>query len=258
MGGQYIDPMPDAASTPRTAPPAGAASRLAALWRRWPTRALCRGWSGQRLCEACVSRFAAPALRCAGCAIRLGADVPLCGACVREPPPFAAAIAAVDYVPPWDRLVAGFKFHDRIDLATAFADRMDAAWRAARRPAPQWLLPVPLASSRLRERGYNQSWELARRLAARWHCRADARVLLRIRDTSHQLALPPGRRAANVRGAFLIEPRRVAELAGRHLTLVDDVMTTGATAAEIARELLRAGAASVDVWMLARTPAPGE
>ena len=75
-----------------------------------------------------------------------------------------------------------------------------------------------------------------------------------MKDTPHQLALPPERRAANVRGAFAIEPRRRHEIAGRSVAVLDDVMTTGATAGEIAATLLQAGAQSVQVWVLARTP----
>ena len=116
---------------------------------------------------------------------------------------------------------------------------------------------MPLAAERLRERGYNQAWELARRLGAALGCAADARLLLRIRNTPHQTTLALSARAANVQGAFAVEPRRLAEVRGRELTLVDDVMTTGASAAEATRVLLQAGAARVQVWVVARTPRPG-
>ncbi len=125
-------------------------------------------------------------------------------------------------------------------------------------PSPTLLLPIPLSDARLRERGYNQAWELARRLAREPGCTADARLLLRVRDTPHQLALPPEERAGNVHAAFAIEPARRAELAGREVTLVDDVMTTGATVAEAARTLLQGGAREVSVWVLARTPRPDD
>jgi ComF family protein len=130
------------------------------------------------------------------------------------------------------------------------------ASRDPSRPRPSWLVPVPLGPARLRERGYNQAWELARRLARRLAVPADPHLLLRIRETPHQLALPRAERATNVRGAFAIEPQRIAEIRGRHVTIVDDVMTTGATAAEVARVLRAAGAARVDVWVLARTARP--
>ena len=123
-------------------------------------------------------------------------------------------------------------------------------------PRPELLLPVPLSQTRLRERGYNQAWELAQRAGRALHCAADATLLLRVIDTPHQLALPPDKRVGNVRGAFAVDARRRGELTGRSVTVVDDVMTTGATAAEIARVLLKAGAAEVRISVVARTPRP--
>ena len=117
---------------------------------------------------------------------------------------------------------------------------------------------MPLSAARLRERGYNQAWELARRVARSLDVAAEAQLLLRVRETAHQLDLPPAARSGNVRGAFAVEPRRRAEVAGRRVAIVDDVMTTGSTAAELADVLKQAGAAHVDVWVVARTPRPGE
>ena len=115
-----------------------------------------------------------------------------------------------------------------------------------------------MSDARLRERGYNQAWEVARRAARRLGCAADASLVLRVRDTPHQLALPPGERAGNVRGAFAVEPRRLGEVRERTIAVVDDVMTTGSTVAELARVLKLAGAARVEVWVVARTPRPGD
>ena len=216
--------------------------------------AVCRGWGTRRVCADCVQRFGPELARCRRCALQVPAGVAVCGTCLSDPPPFAHALAALDYDHPWDGLITHFKFHAALDLAPALAQRMLDAHRRSEFAAPNWLLPVPLADTRLRERGYNQAWELARRLARAMHCPADARLLLRVKDTPHQLAFPPEQRAGNVRGAFAVEPRRRAELHGRSVTLVDDVMTTGATLAEASRTLLQAGAAEVNVWVIARTP----
>ncbi len=222
-----------------------------------PTQcALCRDWSHTRLCEACIERFCVPRPRCERCAIAVPPGVSVCGACTRQPPPFARAVAAVDYAAPWDGLVRRFKFDAALDLADVLARRiLDAVERSAA-PRPDWLLPVPLADERLRERGYNQAWELARRVARELPCATDARLLLRLKNSPHQLSLPPAERAANVRGAFAVEPRRRYALRDRHVAVLDDVMTTGATLSEVARSLLQSGAASVQVWVLARTPRP--
>ena len=216
--------------------------------------AICHGWGTQRVCEACVRRFAAPLPRCRRCALQLPAGAALCGACLTDPPPYAHTLAAVDYDHPWDGLITHFKFHAALELAPALAARMLAAQRLGHAPAPTLLLPIPLSDARLRERGYNQAWELAQRLGRALRCATDARLLLRVKDTPHQLALPPEQRAGNVRAAFAVEPRRRAELRGRRVTLVDDVMTTGATVAEATRSLLQAGASEVGVWVVARTP----
>ena len=218
---------------------------------------MCHGWGAFRVCQACITRFAEPRPRCKCCALQVPQGTDSCGACLIEPPPFARTVAAVDYEHPWDGLITQFKFHSALDLIPALVARMLAASTQAAWAPPQLLLPIPLSDMRWRERGYNQAWELAKRLGRTLDCAVDATLLLRLRDTPHQLALPPEERAGNVRAAFAVEPRRSAEVRGRRITLVDDVMTTGATVAEAARTLLQAGASEVDVWVVARTPRHG-
>jgi ComF family protein len=237
MARQYIDAMP-------------AALRLPA----WPSQCgICDGWGWSRLCDLCIARHAAPRHRCSHCALPLVAPVPVCGRCLVEPPPWDGALAALDYAPPWDGVITRFKFHEALDLAGSLAGRLFDAWQASGRERAHLLLPAPVSRERLRQRGYNQTWELTRRLAARLGVPNPPDLLLRVRDGPPQLSLPPDERAKNVRDAFAIEPLRLKELHGQNVTLVDDVMTTGATAAEVTRVLRRAGAARVDVWALART-----
>jgi ComF family protein len=220
---------------------------------------VCRQWSAEAVCADCVARWAAARPRCVRCGLQLGMQLGLtgavCGDCLRAPPPFERTLCAVDYAFPWDALTARFKFNGQVELASAFAARMAAAVQTAAAPLPTLLLPVPLSAQRLAERGYNQAWELARRLAVRLHLEADATLLQRPLDTAHQAGLDRGARQRNLRTAFMVDARRRGEVAGRRVALVDDVMTTGATAREAAAVLLRAGAAAVEVWVLARTPA---
>jgi ComF family protein len=188
-----------------------------------------------------------------------GARLVQCGDCLRQAPPQRAAVAAFDYVYPWAGLLGRLKFHDALDLARPLAGALAnaVAERDAAHPdlaGVDLVLPVPLAPARLRERGYNQAWELARRVARARRLPAQARLLERTRDTPHQLALPREARAANMRAAFMLAPGAARHVAGRHLALVDDVMTTGATLADAAHTLLRGGAASVQCWVVARTP----
>lgn len=194
--------------------------------------------------------------------MRLGLSAPACGACLREPPPFDLTVCVADYGFPWDRLIAHFKFEGRVDLAGLLADvladvlvpRLHETLMEGGAPRASLVLPVPLSASRLAERGYNQAWEIARRVAARAGLPARADLLLRPWDTAHQADLGRSERQLNLRTAFMVDPRQRAALQGQCVALVDDVMTSGATAREAAAVLLRAGAAAVQVWVIARTP----
>ena len=182
----------------------------------------------------------------------------VCGECLTRPPAHDGALAAFDYAAPWSQLIARFKFHDGLELGNALAAQLLAAHATTACQLTDLMLPVPLSPERLRERGYNQAWELVRRLARPLGLQASASLLLRVRDTAQQMVLPLSERRANVQQAFAVEPRQRAQLQGRSVTVVDDVMTTGATFDEIARVLKAAGAAHVQVWALARTPAPSD
>jgi ComF family protein len=175
----------------------------------------------------------------------------VCGHCLRQPPSHDHAAAAVDYAFPWDRLITRLKFRAQPELARALAQRLLEA--IADRPAPDVVLAVPLGAERLRERGYNQAWELARRVGAARRLPCDAGVLVRGRDTPHQIGLDRAARAANLRGSLWVDPAAQPRIAGRRVALVDDVMTTGATAEAAASALRRAGAGAVELWVLART-----
>ena len=225
---------------------------------RWPGQcAVCLDWSTQRICRDCVERLAPVQPRCARCGLRTPALVTQCGACLADPLPFTACIVGCDYAFPWDRLIADFKFNGRVELARPLTDRLLQAVRASA-PLPALLLPVPLSPQRLAERGYNQAWELTRRLARELGCRAEAQVLLRPLDGPHQATLGLAQRRANLKGAFVATPPRHVSLLGLHVALVDDVMTSGATLREATLALQRAGAGRVDAWVLARTPAAAD
>jgi ComF family protein len=215
---------------------------------------VCRQWSGSALCADCVARYAAPRPRCACCGLPLGQPAPRCGDCLRDPPPFGHTICVADYGFPWDALIGAFKFRGRAELAGLLAARLVAAVQASALPLPTLVLPVPLSPRRLAERGFNQAWEVARRAAATLKLPADATLLQRPLETAHQAELGRSERQRNLRTAFMADPRRRTTLQGARVALVDDVMTTGATAREAGVVLLRAGAAAVDLWVLARTP----
>jgi ComF family protein len=188
----------------------------------------------------------------------LAQEAPSCGECLREPPPFDCTVCAVDYVFPWDHLIREFKFRGQVELADALARRLAEAVQAGGGgSAVQWVLPVPMSDQRLRERGYDQAWELTRRVAAALQLPARADALVRTLDTVHQTELGRAARQRNLRAAFFVPGPQRAALQHTRVALVDDVMTTGATLREAAAALRRAGVSAVEVWVLARTPAPG-
>jgi ComF family protein len=182
--------------------------------------------------------------------------VALCGACLQDPPPFDRCLCAHDYAYPWDRLIMRFKFDQAPELARLLCDGLLAAARHESWPLPQAFVAVPLSAQRLAERGYDQAWQLARQLGRRLHRPAHARLLERRFDSPQQARLSRRERLVNLRGAFGVARARRSQVPGRHLALVDDVMTTGATAHAAAAALLEGGASRVDLWVVARTPAP--
>lgn len=230
---------------------------LVPLARRLPTQcAVCRGWALARVCLDCRQQYTARLSRCAVCAAVAPDGVAACGACLRSPPPFARTIAAVDYAFPWSGLITAFKFHQALDLAAALAELLAQAVQTSDAVRPTLLLPVPLSAERLAERGANQAWELTRRIGRQLGIEARPSVLRRLVNTPHLATLARGQRAATIRGAFNLASEQASRVHDRRVALVDDVMTSGATAAEAARVLLAAGAREVQVWVLARTPAP--
>jgi ComF family protein len=211
---------------------------------------LCRAWPAEPVCAACRTRFATPVNRCGSCALAIPEGLRSCGRCTTTPPPLQACAAAVSYDYPWSLLVSRYKFAPDPGWAHTFVKILrDVPRVQALLAGASHVLPMPLSHERLRDRGFNQAHELARRLSLK----ADAGVLVRVRDTPAQAGLDLQARQSNVRHAFAIEPARRAELRGAHVVLVDDVMTTGASLFSLARTVLDAGAAHVSAIVFART-----
>ena len=171
-----------------------------------------------------------------------------CGACLRRPSAFDEVHAAFEYGFPVDRLMQRFKFDGDLAIGAWLAHRL--ADRIAARPFPDLLVVPPLSSTSLARRGFNQAVEIARILSSRLGPRLVREGLVKTRDTGAQHALDARARRANLRGAFSCRMR----LAGESVAIVDDVVTTGATADVLAAVLKRAGAGRVSVWAVARTP----
>jgi ComF family protein len=176
-----------------------------------------------------------------------------CGRCLQKPPPWQRLVAVSDYALPLSMLVHQFKFVRRPEMANALARLLVLAVINARRTTqwqkPDMLISVPLYRHRQWRRGYNQSDLLCRALAYWLCCRYEPSAIVRIRATSIQHHLSARLRKRNLKNAFRLE----LPVQGLHMVIVDDVVTTGSTVAEISRLLLRNGAASVQVWCLCRT-----
>lgn len=217
---------------------------------------LCRGAASALLCGPCDASL--PPLaggRCPRCALASPAGA-TCGRCLAEAPPYDGTLAALEYRFPCDALVTALKFDGALALAPYLGERLCARVQEAAGGAgrPDCIVPVPLSPRRLAERGFNPAAEIARRVAAGTGIRVALDACLRPRDAPAQAGLALRERRANVRGAF--EAPRL--LAGARIAVVDDVMTSGSTLAEVARALKRSGAAEVVNWVVARTPPPAE
>jgi ComF family protein len=196
------------------------------------------------LCADCRAELPIlPSPRCPVCASP-APDGNICGNCLKSAPAYDATIAVWRYAFPVDRLVQALKFEHRLALAGFFA----AAMQAGALPAADLLIPVPLSSARLRERGFNQAAEIARPLARALGVPLNPDICRRTTETLPQTSLPWKERRRNVKNAFECS----IDLTGKAIAVIDDVMTTGATLDELARTLKRHGAASVTNWVVAR------
>ncbi len=221
----------------------------------------CRGLVGNDggLCAACWARlsFIAPPY-CERLGTPFGYDPGpgvLSTEAIINPPAFGRARAAVRYDEIASALVHALKYGDRLDLAPIMGRWMARAGRGLTDEADA-LVPVPLHWRRLWTRRFNQAAALARAISRSCRLPVLDDALKRIRATPQQVGLKRADRATNVQGAFQVADERNAAVAGRRIVLIDDVLTSGATADACARGLLRAGAASVDVLVFARVVDP--
>ena len=195
-----------------------------------------------KACDSSLPYLTAP--HCPLCALpTLNGDI--CGRCLKRMPQFDRTLAVFAYSFPLDKLVQALKFGERLMLVDGLADSL--AQRVEVRP--DCIIAMPLHPSRLRERGFNQSTELARRVANILNIPLLPHACQRVRDTPPQSALKWKERGKNMRKAFIC----TQDLSGKHVAVVDDVMTSGASLNEVAVALRSAGAHEVSAWVIART-----
>ncbi|MCS3903326.1 ComF family protein [Methylohalomonas lacus] len=208
---------------------------------------LCAGNSNNLVCNACRADLPSLDSCCRLCALPLPQPGP-CPECLRRPPPFTAR-AAFHYDYPLALLIKRLKFRGDAGLGRFLGECLYAEltrWPLANRP--ECLLPMPLHWRRQLWRGFNQSLELARPIAAGLGIPLRTDLCRRVRATAPQTYLGRSARRRNVRAAFRVGSGPLP----RHVAIVDDVMTSGHTVTELARSLRRAGVEEVQVWALAR------
>lgn len=216
---------------------------------------VCHGWPAQPVCAECRQAFASVCRRCPRCALPLDEASGTCPGCNERPPRLDHCIAAVDYAYPWNDLILRYKFQGSPGDAPWLAEMMREAPGARQLLGrADWVVPVPLSSRRLAQRGFNQAWELARVLAP---ARVRHDLLGRRRDTQAQSRLNREDRLLNLQRALAVPQARVTAVAGRHVLLVDDVMTTGATLDAASLALRAAGARRVSALVFARAAKSG-
>ena len=236
--------------------------------------ALCNQSGKHIICDGCNQHYFSDCPpRCRQCANPLprlngpdnnnGPGPVLCGNCLKQPRAFDTTIVACDYAAPTDQLVLALKFGGRLALAPMFAQMLcDMMQRPASGvqptlPAdlPDILTAVPLSPQRLRQRGFNQALEIAKPLARMLRLDLQQGLLLRQRDTLPQSQVPElEQRRRNLHQAFTVPPAAVQHIRGRHIGVVDDVMTSGETLHALAKALRRHGARHITNFVFARTP----
>ncbi len=215
-----------------------------------PVCTLCgTGTNGALLCTGCTADLPWNACACPGCALPTAIAAP-CPACLERPRAFNAAFAAFVLQSPVQQAIHALKYRAHFAQAALLAEAFARRLRERPAPLPTVLIPVPLHWRRQWWRGYNQSLELVRDIGKALAIPVDATAAVRLRATADQIGQSAAERRRNLKGAFAASQR----VAGQHIALLDDVMTTGATLEELARACRAAGAVRVEAWAIARQP----
>ena len=171
----------------------------------------------------------------------------VCGQCLKHSPLFTRTAAVFGYAFPLDKLIQAMKYGDQLVLAHAFAEKL--ARCIDKTELPDCVIPMPLHPAKLRERGFNQSQLLAAKIARELGLELLPHACRRVRNTPPQSTLPWKERKKNVRDAFRCD----ADLTGKRVALVDDVLTTGASLNALAEAVQKRGAVEISAWVVART-----
>ncbi len=201
------------------------------------------------LCRPCLEKLPYIQISCPTCGVPLLINQQFCGQCLQTNSPIHRAHPTFIYEGVIKDQIIQLKYHNGLYLNLALARLMQHKLRNKyqEQPWPQALISVPLHSSKMRKRGYNQSLELSRALSKLINIPEQSRLVKKIKRTADQATLPLDERKKNIKGVF-----SVLKPLPKHIAIIDDVMTTGETVKQLARTLKKHGAKRVDVWCLAR------
>lgn len=201
------------------------------------------------VCSECISLLPQLGPSCTHCANPLpDAFYPICGACIKKKPHFDLAAIAYSFEEPIRTLLHRFKYQNGLYLGPFLGQLIFNAKEQKKLPTPECLIPVPLHASKIKHRGFNQTLILTQFLAKRLHIPYDVKHCRKITNTLAQAHLDKIKRSGNIKKAFVVD-----KLPYRHIALVDDLLTTGSTLNELAKQLKKAGVCQVDIWCCART-----
>ena len=217
-----------------------------------PTCMFCQrpGHAELDLCLECLAELPFIEQACSQCALPLpvGSVELSCGRCLQRPPAFDHAVSVFEYRDRARELVGSLKYQARLPVARTLAELL--WWRLRELPMPDVMLPVPLHPRRQRRRGFNQAMIIADMLARHTETPIWRTEVRRTRDTDQQTGLDAGQRRRNIRDAFATS----GPLLAAHVAIIDDVVTTGSTANELAKLLKREKVKTVSLWSVARAP----
>ena len=226
---------------------------------------ICRQTSAELVCKQCQANLHLPPDVCHQCGeslanrrIQAKDTVNHCGTCISQPPAYSKTIFAFTYAGVAARLVQQFKFKEDLILTQFLAQHIceQVITQCTSQALPDVLIPIPLHAKRLKERGFNQSLELAKHIGRQLNIPVFKHCLKRKRATSQQSGLNRKARQRNIQGAFDFscpKPAREMYLKNKHIAIVDDVITTGATVREAAKVLKRAAPGNISVYAIAKT-----
>lgn len=208
---------------------------------------LCGAFTKDDLCKPCREQLPRiPNPHCPICLLPVSASH-ICGACLTKPPAYTHLLAALHYTFPVDAMIHSLKYQSNLAVAPIMANLLIE--KIVVSDLPDLIIPMPLHPIRLRERGFNQAVEIGRYISQKHKINLLLHSCIRVRNTSSQAGLPWKARQKNIRNAFACK----IDLSGKHVAILDDVLTSGTTINELATVLRQQGAATISGWVVART-----